>query len=430
MPDMLKYLELRATGDHYNKDERGSLMQNRMKNFEAMFPSSSFLVGASSAIEKEGFSFFNSPEYSVLPGFCDVHVHFREPGFSYKETILSGSRAAARGGYTAVCTMPNLNPVPDSPETLQPQLDAIEKDALIAVYPYGAITKGEKGEVLADLEAMAPKVVGFSDDGRGVQSPLLMEQAMRKARELGKLIVAHCEDNSLLRGGYIHDGRYARDHGHRGICSESEWGPIARDLELAAKTGASYHVCHISTKESVEIIRQAKKSGVDVTCETGPHYLVMDDSMLREEGRFKMNPPLRSKDDREALVEGLRDGTIDMIATDHAPHSAEEKSRGLQGSAFGVVGLETAFPILYTCLVRPGLLPMDRLLAALVTNPRNRFGIPMGNDFSVWDLNAQYQIDPGDFLSQGKATPFEGWQVFGRCMATFRDGKPVYTAQP
>ena len=430
MPDMLKYLELRATGDHYNKDERGSLMQNRMKNFEAMFPSSSFLVGASSAIEKEGFSFFNSPEYSVLPGFCDVHVHFREPGFSYKETILSGSRAAARGGYTAVCTMPNLNPVPDSPETLQPQLDAIEKDARIAVYPYGAITKGEKGEVLADLEAMAPKVVGFSDDGRGVQSPLLMEQAMRKARELGKLIVAHCEDNSLLRGGYIHDGRYARDHGHRGICSESEWGPIARDLELAAKTGASYHVCHISTKESVEIIRQAKKSGVDVTCETGPHYLTMDDSMLREEGRFKMNPPLRSKDDRLALVEGLRDGTIDMIATDHAPHSAEEKSRGLQGSAFGVVGLETAFPILYTCLVRPGLLPMNRLLAALVTNPRNRFGIPMGNDFSVWDLNAQYQIDPGDFLSQGKATPFEGWQVFGRCMATFRDGKPVYTAQP
>ena len=430
MPDMLKYLELRATGDHYNKDERGSLMQNRMKNFEAMFPSSSFLVGASSAIEKEGFSFFNSPEYSVLPGFCDVHVHFREPGFSYKETILSGSRAAARGGYTAVCTMPNLNPVPDSPETLQPQLDAIEKDARIAVYPYGAITKGEKGEVLADLEAMAPKVVGFSDDGRGVQSPLLMEQAMRKARELGKLIVAHCEDNSLLRGGYIHDGRYARDHGHRGICSESEWGPIARDLELAAKTGASYHVCHISTKESVEIIRQAKKSGVDVTCETGPHYLTMDDSMLREEGRFKMNPPLRSKDDREALVEGLRAGTIDMIATDHAPHSAEEKSRGLQGSAFGVVGLETAFPILYTCLVRPGLLPMDRLLAALVTNPRNRFGIPMGNDFSVWDLNAQYQIDPGDFLSQGKATPFEGWQVFGRCMATFWDGKPVYTAQP
>ena len=426
MPGMLKYLELRAAGGYYNKDERGSLMQNQMKNFDAMFPSSSFLVGASSAIEKEGFSFFNSPEYSILPGFCDVHVHFREPGFSYKETILSGSMAAARGGYTAVCTMPNLNPVPDSPETLQPQLDAIQKGAVIAVYPYGAITKGEKGEALADLEAMAPEVIGFSDDGRGVQSPLLMEQAMRRAKELGKLIVAHCEDNSLLRGGYIHDGRYAREHGHRGICSESEWGPIARDLELAAKTGASYHVCHISTKESVEIIRQAKKSGVDVTCETGPHYLTMDDSMLREDGRFKMNPPLRGPEDRQALVEGLRDGTIDMIATDHAPHSVEEKSRGLQGSAFGVVGLETAFPILYTCLVRPGLLPMDRLLAALVTNPRNRFGIPMGNDFSVWDLNAQYPIDPGDFLSQGKATPFEGWQVFGRCMATFYNGNAVY----
>ena len=423
---MLKYLELRAAGGYYNKDERGSLMQNQMKNFDAMFPSSSFLVGASSAIEKEGFSFFNSPEYSILPGFCDVHVHFREPGFSYKETILSGSRAAARGGYTAVCTMPNLNPVPDSPETLQPQLDAIQKGAVIAVYPYGAITKGEKGEALADLEAMAPEVIGFSDDGRGVQSPLLMEQAMRRAKSLGKLIVAHCEDNSLLRGGYIHDGRYAREHGHRGICSESEWGPIARDLELAAKTGASYHVCHISTKESVEIIRQAKKSGVDVTCETGPHYLTMDDSMLREDGRFKMNPPLRSPEDRQALVEGLRDGTIDMIATDHAPHSAEEKSRGLQGSAFGVVGLETAFPILYTYLVRPGLLPMDRLLKALVTNPRNRFGIPMGNDFSVWDLNAQYDIDPRDFLSQGKATPFEGWQVFGRCMATFYNGNAVY----
>ena len=394
----------------------------------SLMPQFAECVGAS--IAGSALSALDSSRFVIFPGFCDVHVHFREPGFSYKETIATGSRASARGGYTAVCTMPNLNPVPDSPETLQPQLDAIKKDARIAVYPSGAITKGEKGEVLADLEAMAPKVVGFSDDGRGVQSPLLMEQAMRKARELGKLIVAHCEDNSLLRGGYIHDGRYARDHGHRGICSESEWGPIARDLELAAKTGASYHVCHISTKESVEIIRQAKKSGVDVTCETGPHYLTMDDSMLREEGRFKMNPPLRSKDDRLALVEGLRDGTIDMIATDHAPHSAEEKSRGLQGSAFGVVGLETAFPILYTCLVRPGLLPMDRLLAALVTNPRNRFGIPMGNDFSVWDLNAQYQIDPGDFLSQGKATPFEGWQVFGRCMATFRNGKPVYTAQP
>ena len=404
-------------------------MQTRLKAIESMFPSSSFLIGASSAIEREGFSFFNSPKYSILPGFCDVHVHFREPGFSYKETIASGSMAAARGGYTAVCTMPNLNPVPDSLAHLQPQLSAIEKDAVIDVFPYGAITKGEQGEALADLEAMAPKVIAFSDDGKGVQSPQMMEQAMVLAKGLGKLIVAHCEDNRLLRGGYIHEGAYAAAHGHRGICSESEWGPIARDLELAAKTGCGYHVCHISTKESVDIIRQAKKSGVDVTCETGPHYLVMDDSMLREEGRFKMNPPLRSEEDRNALLEGLKDGTIDMIATDHAPHSSEEKSKGLQGSAFGVVGLETAFPILYTYLVRTGCISLEALVEKLTVNSRKRFGIPMGNDFSLWELEAQYEIDPKDFLSQGKATPFEGWRVFGACMATFKDGKAVYSAK-
>ena len=363
----------------------------------------------------------------LLPGFCDVHVHFREPGFSYKETILSGSRAAAHGGYTAVCTMPNLDPVPDSPEHLQPQLEAIRKDACIAVYPYAAITKGEQGRILSDMAALAPKVIAFSDDGRGVQNPGMMEEAMVQAKALGKLIVAHCEDNSLLRGGYIHDGAYAKANGHRGICSESEWGPIARDLELAAKTGAGYHVCHISTKESVDIIRQAKKSGVDVTCETGPHYLTMDDSFLQEEGRFKMNPPLRSPEDRAALIEGLQDGTIDMIATDHAPHSSDEKARGLEKSAFGVVGLETAFPILYTCLVKPGVITMDTLLEKLVYNPRNRFGIPLGNDFSVWDLNAEYTVDPKDFLSMGKATPFQGWTVWGKCMATFYHGKVVYT---
>ena len=326
--------------------------------------------------------------------------------------------------------MPNLNPVPDSLKNLQPQLDAICATAAVQVLPYGAITRGEKGEELSDMAALAPFVAGFSDDGKGVQSPEMMEKAMVRAKALGKIIVAHCEDNSLLRGGYIHDGAYAKAQGHLGICSESEWGPIARDLELAAKTGASYHVCHISTKQSVEVIRQAKKSGVDVTCETGPHYLVMDDSMLQEDGRFKMNPPLRSKDDREALVEGLLDGTIDMIATDHAPHSREEKRKGLQGSAFGVVGLETAFPILYTYLVLPGVISMEALMEKLVYNPRKRFGISMGCDFSVWDLNAQYEIDPKDFLSQGKATPFEGWKVSGKCMATFWDGKPVYTAQP
>ena len=392
------------------------------------FPSS-FLDGVSTVFKKEDFSFLNSSKYSVLPGFCDVHVHFREPGFSYKETIFSGSRAAARGGYTAVCTMPNLNPVPDSPENLEPQLEAIWKSAVIAVYPYAAITKGEQGLVLSDMEALAPQVIAFSDDGRGVQSPEMMEEAMKRAKDLGKLIVAHCEDNALLHGGYIHDGAYAKAHGHRGICSESEWGPIARDLELAAKTGCSYHVCHISTKESVDLIRQAKKSGVDVTCETGPHYLVMDDGLLQEDGRFKMNPPLRSPEDREALLEGLLDGTVDMIATDHAPHSAEEKAKGLEKSAFGVVGLETAFPILHTYLVRTGFLTPEALIDKLVWNPRKRFAIPMGNDFSVWDLDAQYAIDPADFLSQGKATPFAGWNVHGKCMATFHDGQAVYLAK-
>ena len=389
---------------------------------------SSFLDGVFAVFKNEGFSFLNSPRYSLFPGFCDVHVHFREPGFSYKETIASGSRAAARGGYTAVCTMPNLNPVPDCLQHLEPQLEKI-REASIAVYPYGAITRGQQGERLADMEALAPYVIAFSDDGRGVQDKAMMEQAMLHARDLGKLIVAHCEDNSLLRGGYIHEGAYAKAHGHKGICSESEWGPIARDLELAAKTGCGYHVCHISTKESVDIIRQAKKSGVNVTCETGPHYLVMDDSFLQEDGRFKMNPPLRSPEDREALVEGLQDGTIDMIATDHAPHSAEEKARGLEKSAFGVVGLETAFPVLYTYLVKPGILSMEALLQKLVTNPRQRFGIPMGNDFSIWDLNAQYQVDPSDFLSMGKASPFTGWTVQGRCMATFHKGNAVYQAE-
>ena len=389
---------------------------------------SSFLDGVFAVFKNEGFSFLNSPRYSLFPGFCDVHVHFREPGFSYKETIASGSRAAARGGYTAVCTMPNLNPVPDCLEHLEPQLEKI-REASIGVYPYGAITRGQQGEVLADMEALAPYVIAFSDDGRGVQDKGMMEQAMVQARDLGKLIVAHCEDNSLLRGGYIHDGAYAKAHGHKGICSESEWGPIARDLELAAKTGCGYHVCHISTKESVDIIRQAKKSGVNVTCETGPHYLVMDDSFLQEDGRFKMNPPLRSPEDREALVEGLQDGTIDMIATDHAPHSAEEKARGLEKSAFGVVGLETAFPVLYTYLVKPGILSMDTLLEKLVTNPRQRFGIPLGNDFSIWDLSAQYQVDPSDFLSMGKASPFTGWTVQGKCMASFHKGNAVYQAE-
>ena len=388
----------------------------------------SFSHGVGASISSHELSVFNSSKYAVFPGFCDVHVHFREPGFSYKETMHSGSLASARGGYTAVCTMPNLNPVPDSVENLNQQLKLIEAGACIHVYPYGAITVGEKGEMLADLAAMAPNVIGFSDDGRGVQSDDMMRSAMLEAKKLNKMIVAHCEVNELLRGGYIHDGAYAAAHGHRGICSESEWAQIARDLQLVKETGVKYHVCHISTKESVDIIRKAKAQGIDVTCETGPHYLVMDDSMLQEDGRFKMNPPLRSAEDREALVRGIQDGTIDMIATDHAPHSAEEKVKGLEKSAFGVVGIETAFPICYTYLVKTGIITMDKLMELLVINPRKRFNIPLGNDFSIWDLEASYTVDPADFLSMGKATPFAGWTVQGKCMATVCDGKIVYNS--
>ena len=364
----------------------------------------------------------------IFPGFVDVHVHFREPGFSYKETVRTGSLAAAHGGYTGVCTMPNLDPVPDSPEHLAPQLEAIRKDALIDVRPLGAITKGERGESLADMEALAPLVAGFSDDGRGVQSEEMMEAAMRKAKSLGKIIVAHCEDDLLRGGGYIHDGEYARAHGHRGICSESEWKPIARDLELVRKTGCAYHVCHVSTKESVALIRKAKAEGLDVTCETAPHYLLLDETHLQEHGRFKMNPPLRSPADREAMIEGLLDGTVDMIATDHAPHSAEEKSRGLAGSAMGVVGLETAFPALYTGLFRTGILPLEKLIACLSDNPRRRFGFPLGRDFSVWDLSRAEKVDPNTFLSMGRSTPFEGMELFGKNLLTVKDGRIVYDA--
>ncbi len=369
---------------------------------------------------------FNSPEYVVFPGFCDVHVHFREPGFSYKETMKTGSEASARGGYTAVCTMPNLNPVPDSLEHLQQQLDLIEQNAVIHVYPYGAITAGQQGEELADLEDMANKVIAFSDDGRGVQSDEMMRSAMLRAKALNKMIVAHCEVNSLLNGGYIHDGEYAKLHNHKGICSASEYEQIARDLQLVEEIGCKYHVCHISTKESVELIRQAKKRGVDVTCETAPHYLVMNDMDLQEHGRFRMNPPIRSEEDRKALVEGVLDGTIDMIATDHAPHSAEEKGRGLSGSAFGVVGIETAFPVLYTYLVKPGLLTLEKLMDLLVFNPRKRFQIPLGEDYTVWNLDKELTVNPADFLSMGKATPFEGWKVFGECVLTVCNGKVVY----
>lgn len=368
-------------------------------------------------------------KYIIVPGLCDVHVHFREPGFSYKETIASGSAAAAHGGYTAVCTMPNLDPVPDSAEHLQVQLDAIKRGAAIKVLPYGAITVGEKGERLADMEAISDKVCAFSDDGRGVQNDEMMREAMTAAKRLGKIIAAHCEDNSLLLGGYIHDGEYARMHGHRGISSASEYKQIERDLRLAEETGCAYHVCHISTKESVELIRQAKARGVDVTCETAPHYLVLCDEDMQEDGRFKMNPPLRSREDKQALIEGIKDGTIDMIATDHAPHSAEEKGRGLEKSLMGVVGLETAFPALYTELVMKNIITLDRLVELMSFKPKERFGIDTNNDFAVFDISEAYKIDPEDFLSMGRATPFAGREVFGRCLLTVHNGKVVYKAE-
>lgn len=378
------------------------------------------------AFSEFGASVYNSSQYMIFPGFCDVHVHLRQPGFSYKETIKSGTQASAHGGYTTVFSMPNLKPVPDSAEHLKEQLDIIKKDAVINVLPYGAITVGQNGEELSDMEGMAKDVIAFSDDGRGVQSEEMMKEAMLMAKALGKIIVAHCEDNSLLHGGYIHDGVYASEHSHRGICSESEWGPIKRDIELCKQTGCAYHVCHISCKESVELIRQAKAQGIDVTCETGPHYLILTDEDLKEDGRFKMNPPLRSKEDRQALIEGVIDGTIDMIATDHAPHSQEEKSRGLEKSAFGIVGIETAFQLLYTHLVKKNIISLERLVELLAVNPRKRFGLEYDNSFTVWDLDKKTVINPSEFLSMGKATPFEGEEVFGECELTVCNGKTAY----
>ena len=370
---------------------------------------------------------------TIFPGFVDVHVHLREPGFSYKETVRTGTLAAARGGYTAVCPMPNLSPVPDSPEHLAPQLEAIARDAVVRVLPYGSITRGEQGDALSGMDALSPFVVGFSDDGKGVQSESLMRQAMEQAKKLGKLIAAHCEDNGLLRpGGCVHEGAYAAAHGLPGISSESEWRQLERDLRLVKETGCAYHVCHVSTKESVALIRRAKAEGLDVTAETAPHYLLLNDSMLQDEGRFKMNPPVRSEADRQALLEGVRDGTIDMFATDHAPHSAQEKSRGLKDSLMGVSGLEAAFPVLYTGLVKTGELSLARLIELMSLAPRRRFGIPGGTDpgdeadFCGVDLNERFTIDSSTFLSLGKATPFEGMEVYGRVKFTVVKGKMVW----
>ncbi len=397
-----------------------------------VFISNGLIADISVSAPNVGDLVFDFDNGYVFPGFVDVHVHLREPGFSYKETVETGSMAGAHGGYTTICAMPNLNPVPDSMETLAPQLKRIEEGAKINVLPYGAVTKGEKGEELSDIAELAPYVCAFSDDGRGVQSEDMMRSAMREIKKTDKILAAHCEDNSLLHGGYIHDGEYAKAHGHRGICSESEWGPIKRDIELVRETGCNYHVCHISTKESVELIRKAKKDGLPVSCETGPHYLTMNDSMLKEDGRFKMNPPIRSEEDRAALIEGILDGTIDVIATDHAPHSAEEKSRGLEKSLMGVVGLETAFPVLYTELVKKGVISLKKLIELMCINPRKRFNIGspfeigQSADFTVYDLNAKYTVDPEKFMTMGRATPFEGKEVYGKCLMTAVGGEIVW----
>lgn len=374
-------------------------------------------------------SFFSLADCHIFPGFADVHVHLREPGFSYKETIASGTAAAAHGGYTDVCAMPNLNPAPDCVSGLTVQLRLIEESAAVRVHPYGTITHGQLGGKLSDMEGISEHVCAFSDDGRGVQRPEIMREAMERARRLGRLIAAHCEDNSLLNGGYIHMGEYASSHGHAGICAESEWRQVERDIRLARETGCSYHVCHVSSVMSVELIRRAKADGVDISCETAPHYLVFNDSMLRDEGRFKMNPPIRSEADRRALIAGCLDGTIDMIATDHAPHSAEEKAGGLRGSLMGVTGLETAFPALYANLAVPGVIPLERILEMLCINPRRRFGLPapdMERDFSIWDLNEEYVFNEAGYLSKGKASPFTGTVGRGRCILTVCGGRAVW----
>ena len=386
-------------------------------------------------VPENGVPVFNFNNCRIVPGLVDVHVHLREPGFSYKETMATGTAAAARGGYTAVCAMPNLNPVPDSAEHLAAELEAIRRGALIGVYPYGALTVGERGEAMSDIASLAASVAAFSDDGRGVQSEGMMRECMRAVAKTGKILAAHCEVDSLLNGGYIHDGGYARAHGHRGICSESEWREVERDIRIAEETGCAFHVCHVSTKESVAFIREAKRRGADVTAETAPHYLLLTDADLQEDGRFKMNPPLRGEADRAALIEGLLDGTIDMIATDHAPHSAEEKSRGLEKSAMGVVGLECAFAVLYTGLVEKGVITLEKLTELMSAAPARRFKLPGGAieagkpaDLAVFDTDTEYKIDPAEFASMGRATPFEGWRVKGKCLMTVCAGRTVWQA--
>ena len=380
----------------------------------------------------EGDKIYDCTGLTIMSGLVDLHVHLREPGFSSKETIATGTAAAAHGGFTTVCSMPNLAPAPDTMENLQQQLDIIERDAVIKVLPYATITRKRAGDELVNFAELKPYVAGFSDDGTGVQTEEVMRQAMVEAAKTDTIIAAHCEVDELLRGGYIHDGEYAAKNGHRGICSESEWKQVERDIELAAEAGCRYHVCHISTKQTVELIRQAKARGVKITCETGPHYLTMCDMDLKEEGRFKMNPPIRSAEDRDALIAGLQDGTIDVVATDHAPHTAEEKSRGLERSAMGVVGIETSFAVIYTKLVKAGIISLEKAVEGLAEAPRKIFNLGGGlkegeaADIAVFDLEKEFTVDPDTFLSKGRSTPFEGWQLQGECCLTLVDGRVAY----
>ena len=377
----------------------------------------------------EGDKIYDCTGLTIMSGLVDLHVHLREPGFSSKETIATGTAAAAHGGFTTVCSMPNLAPAPDTMENLQQQLDIIERDAVIKVLPYATITRKRAGDELVNFAELKPYVAGFSDDGTGVQTEEVMRQAMVEAAKTDTIIAAHCEVDELLRGGYIHDGEYAAKNGHRGICSESEWKQVERDIELAAEAGCRYHVCHISTKQTVELIRQAKARGVKITCETGPHYLTMCDMDLKEEGRIKMNPPIRSAEDRDALIAGLQDGTIDVVATDHAPHTAEEKSRGLERSAMGVVGIETSFAVIYTKLVKAGIISLEKAVEVLAEAPRKIFNLGGGlkegeaADIAVFDLEKEFTVDPDTFLSKGRSTPFEGWQLQGECCLTLVDGR-------
>lgn len=371
----------------------------------------------------------------VSPGLIDVHVHLREPGYERKETIETGTKAAARGGYTTIAAMANTIPVPDSMESVTYIEGLLQQSAQVRVFPYAAITLGERGQEIVDVEALSEtSILGFSDDGRGIQEAGVMYQAMQRAKAVNKPIVAHCEDDSLLFGGYLHDGEYAKANGHRGILSVSESAQIARDIMLAQATGVHYHICHISTKESVELVRFAKAQGINVTAEVSPHHLILcDTDIVNDDPNFKMNPPLRADADRIACVQGLLDGTIDVIATDHAPHHEDEKAWGIETAPFGIVGLETAFPLMYTKFVKTGKMTLKQLIDCMSTKPANIFNLPYGTlevgaaaDITIIDLDKEMEIDSSQFLSKGKNTPFNGYNVTGWPVMTLVGGRVAY----